>query len=76
MVVVVLIELRVELQDRSASPGQDLEKNNYQVEYRHLHHTLIEVRGPVLDNLHSNNFLCFQVLALDNLPEGPLTQNI
>lgn len=48
----------------------------YQVQYRHFHHTLVEVCGPVLDDLDSDYFLCLQVLTFDNLAERSLTQHI
>lgn len=48
----------------------------YQVQDRDLHHTLVEVRSAVLDNLHSNNLLGFQILTFDDLAECSLTQNV
>lgn len=48
----------------------------YQVQNRHLHHTLVEVRSAVLDNLDSDNFLGLEVLTFDDLAEGSLTQNV
>lgn len=48
----------------------------YQVEHRNLHHTLIEVCRSVLDNLHRNYFLGFQILAFHHLSEGTLAKNI
>ena len=47
-----------------------------QVQHRHLHHTLIEVCSPVLDDLDGNDFLCLQILTLDHLSEGTLTKHI
>ena len=37
---------------------------------------MIEVRGPVLDNLDGNNFLCFQILTFDHLTERALAKDI
>lgn len=48
----------------------------YQVQYRHLHHALVEVRGAVLDHLDGHDLLCLQVLALDDLTESTLAQHI
>lgn len=48
----------------------------YQIEDRHLHHTLVEVCCPVFDDLDSYNFLCLQILTLHNLPESALTKNV
>ena len=47
-----------------------------QIEDRDFHHTLIEVCGPVLDNLHCHNFLRLQVLALNDLTESTLTKDV
>lgn len=47
-----------------------------QIEDRHFHHTLVEVCGPILDNFHSHDFLCLQVLAFHDLTESALTQDI
>lgn len=44
----------------------------YQVKDRHLHHALVEVRSPVLDDLDGNNLLGLQILTLDDLPECAL----
>lgn len=48
----------------------------YQIEDGHLHHTLVEVGRLVLDDLDGHDFLCFEILALDDLAEGALTKNI
>lgn len=45
----------------------------YQVEHRDLHHTLVEVGCPVLDDLHSDHLLCLQILAFYDLPKRTLT---
>lgn len=78
MVVIVLVELGVELRCRvSAQPGADGQgSGKYQVKHRHFHHALVEIRRPVLDNLDRYNLLRLQVLALDNLTEGALSEDI
>lgn len=47
-------------------------ERTYQIEYGYFHHTLVEVRCPVLDDLDGHHFLGLKVLALDNLAEGSL----
>ena len=47
-----------------------------QVEYRNSHHTLVEVRGSVLDNLDGNNFLGLQILTFDHLTERALAKDV
>jgi hypothetical protein len=47
-----------------------------QIQYRHFHHALIEVRGTVLDHLDRNNFLRLQVLTLHYLTEGALAEDV
>ena len=49
---------------------------SYEIQNGHLHHTLIEVRRPVLDNLDRNNLLGPEILALDNLSKRSLAQNV
>ena len=46
------------------------------LQYCDLHHALVEISRLILDNLDSNDFICPNVLALDDLPEGSLTENI
>jgi hypothetical protein len=48
----------------------------YQVQYRHLHHALVEVCSAVLDDFDRNNLLRLEVLALDNLAEGALPKHV
>lgn len=48
----------------------------YQVENGNFHHTLIEIRRTVLNDLDSHNFLRLEVLALDNLSKSTLTQHV
>jgi hypothetical protein len=48
----------------------------YQVEHRDFHHALVEVRGPVLDNLDRDNLLRLQILAFHDLAESALTKDI
>lgn len=44
----------------------------YHLQQGDLHHALVEVSWLVLDNLHSNDFVRFDVLALDDLAKGAL----
>lgn len=48
----------------------------YQVENRHLHHTLVEVRRAVLDNLDSHDLLRLKILTLDDLAKRALAEHI
>lgn len=82
MVVIVFVELGVQLCQKM------LEKpNKYsfaslpcvptnQIEHGNFHHTLIEVRRAVLDDLYCNDFLRPQVLTLDYLAKRALPQHI
>ena len=49
---------------------------SHQVQYRHFHHTLIEICRPVLDDLYGHDLLRLQVLAFDYLTECSLTEDI
>lgn len=51
-------------------------EGTYQVENRHLHHTLVEVCRAILDYLDCDDFLRLQVLALNDLPKCALAQYI
>lgn len=51
-------------------------KASYQIQHRHLHHTLIEIRRLVFDNLDSDNFLGLQILTFHDLPKGSLAQYV
>jgi hypothetical protein len=77
MVVIVLIHLFVQLTVVSyflyLSSGAC---KTHQIEYRDLHHTLVEVCSSVLDHLHGNHLLRLQVLALYDLPKGTLAEHI
>lgn len=48
----------------------------YQVQNGHLHHALVEIRCPVLDNLDGDYLLRLQVLTLDDLAKSALSKNI
>ena len=48
----------------------------YQVQNRYLHHALVEISRPVLDDLDGHDFLGLEILALDHLSKGTLAQNI
>lgn len=76
MVVVVLVELRVELVIVSTENQVNVLVTTYQVQDRHFHHTLIKVRSSVLDDLDCHHFLCLQILAFDNLTKSSLTQHV
>jgi hypothetical protein len=46
------------------------------LQYCDLHHTLVEISRLVFDNLDGNDFICPNILALDDLSEGSLPENI
>ena len=48
----------------------------YQVENRYFHHTLVEICGAVLDDLHRHDLLCLQILALHDLTKCSLPQDV
>lgn len=48
----------------------------HQVEYRHLHHTLVKIGCPILDNLDCDNLLRFEILTLDDLSKSSLAKHI
>ena len=60
----------------SAPESKPKKLNAHQFEYRHFHHTLVEVSRPVLDDLDGHHLLCLEVLAFDDLPEGALAEHI
>ena len=77
VVVVVLVQLAVEL--RATFSGVKAWRTadcSYQIEHGHLHHALVEVGGPILDHLDGHNLLGLQILALDHLSKGALSQHI
>ena len=80
VVVVILVKLSVELQKAKLASGPRKtsagSRPTYQIEDRHLHHTLVEVGRSVLDHLHGNHFLRLQILTFDDLPKGALPENI
>lgn len=47
-----------------------------QVQHRHLHHALVEVGCPILDDLHCHHFLCLKILTLDDLTKCALPKDI
>ena len=75
MMVVILVHLFIQLRHVSLA-YTCLSWDTHQIKHRHLHHTLVEVCCPVLDDLYCDNLLCLQILALDDLSEGTLTQHI
>lgn len=78
MVVIVLVEFRVELSSQLASfsicPFST--GKTYQVQHRYFHHTLIEVRCAVLDDLDCDNLLGLEVLTLDDLTKCALAEHV
>jgi hypothetical protein len=48
----------------------------YQIKDGHFHHALVEVGCSVLDNLDCDHLLRLQILALDDLSKGSLTENV
>lgn len=48
----------------------------YQIQNRHFHHTLVEVGGAILDDLHRNYLLGLQILTFDNLAKRALAENV
>lgn len=75
MVVVILVELGVEL-GKLVFHWELRILGAYQIQHGHLHHTLVEVRSPVLHHLDGHNLLCLQVLAFDHLTKCTLTEHI
>ena len=75
MMVVILVHLFIQLRHVSLA-YTCLSWDTHQIKHRHLHHTLVEVCCPVLDDLYCDNLLCLQILALDDLTESTLTKNI
>jgi hypothetical protein len=76
VVVVVLVHLLVQLPHCQLCANAALLVKTYQIEHRHFHHTLVEVRCSVLDNLDCNHLLCLQVLAFYDLSKSTLTQYV
>ena len=80
VMLVVWVALLVELcEDDEKISGRTDGRNEHathQFEYCHLHHTLVEVRGLVLHDLHCDYFMRLHVLAFHHLPERSLPQNI
>lgn len=76
MMIIVLVELRIELY-RCQRRAQDHDPaRSYQVQNRDLHHALVEVSSAILDDLHGNNLLCLEILAFHDLAECSLAQNV
>lgn len=51
-------------------------KGTDHLEYRNLHHRLIEIRRLVLHDLDSHHIVRLHILALDDLPERALAQHV
>ncbi len=71
VVIVVLVELGVELEGVSKR-REERARETHQVQNRDFHHALVEVGCTVLDDLHRNDLLGFQILAFYHLPKGSL----
>lgn len=76
VVIVILVELRIQLGTLVSALRDANRAVSYQVQDGNLHHTLVKVCCPILDNLDSDNFLCLQILALHHLAKGSLAKNI
>jgi hypothetical protein len=76
MMVIVLVELGVELHRCQRAAQDQNSAQSYQVQNRHLHHALVEVRSAVLDDLDGNNLLGLEILAFHDLAERSLAQNV
>jgi hypothetical protein len=77
VVVVILVQLGVELYSLLDQNGTaEKMRVAYQVQDRDLHHALVEIRRPVLNNLDGDHLLRLQVLALDDLTERALPEDI
>jgi hypothetical protein len=74
VVVVVLIHRLIEL--NICQQVGESSRVSYEIQNGHLHHTLIEVRRPVLDDLDRDNLLGPEILALDHLSKRSLAQNV
>lgn len=80
VMVIVLVQLGVELYSlvrrRIKSGTWEGTGRAYQVQDRNLHHTLVKVRRPVLNDLDGDHLLRLQVLALNDLTESALPKDI
>jgi hypothetical protein len=76
MMIIVLVELRVELYTCQRGSHDRNSARSYQVQNRHLHHALVEVSSAVLYDLHGNNLLGLEILAFYDLSKCSLAQNV
>ena len=80
MVVVVLVQLGVELAAWLAFSGNGAAQQNveltYQIQDRHLHHALVEIRCSVLDDLDGDHLLRLHILALHHLAKSALAEDV
>lgn len=76
--IVVLVQFTVKLfQFLAVSRKRDLGgESEYQIQNRHLHHTLVEVCGSIFDDFDRHYFLRLQILTFHNLTERPLAENV
>lgn len=47
-----------------------------QVQNRDLHHTLVKVRGSILDDLYCYDLLCLEILTFHHLSKSALPKHI
>lgn len=52
------------------------EVGTYQIQHRHLHHTLVKVSRLVLDDLDRHHFLRFHILTFHHLSKCSLPQDV
>jgi hypothetical protein len=76
VVLVVRIQVLVQLMERSARSMGGHQRKSYHLKDRDLHHTLVEVRRLVLDNLDGHNLVALDVLALHDLAERALAKDV
>lgn len=53
-----------------------MDPKTHDIKDHDLHRTLLSISFFILDDFDTDNFVRFQVLALDNLPKSALTQHI
>lgn len=58
------------------SNSQKRSMTPYQIQYRNLHHALVEVSRLVFDHFDCHDLLGLHILAFHYLAKGSLSQNI
>ena len=77
MMVVILVQFSIELELGLAFAQRETRtRSAHQIQHRYFHHALVEIGGPILDDFHSDYFLGFEILTLDYLPEGALSEDV